>query len=649
MKKPLSSHAVVLLTFALAAFLSLVAARFALTAIEQTTEIDVRRALDESSFGWAEVQANGLQVILTGTAPDEARRFAALSIVGGAVDAARLIDSMDIAPSADLTPPRFSAEILRNDSGISIIGLIPTASDRKTLIRRLNRMAGAENVADLLETADYPAPQGWNRALDFAITALARLPRSKVSVDAGRISVTAIADSTDEKTSIEADLTRSVPRDIDLVLDVAAPRPVITPFTLRFLIDDKGTRFDACSAETEKSAGRILKAAHAAGLEKENENCTIGMGVPSPRWAEAAELTINALAELGQGSVTFADADISLVAAETTESKTFERVIGELETALPDVFALNAVLTKPEAETPNGPPEFVATLSAKGQAQLRGRLSGDNLREVADSYARASFGSKNVYTATRQVEDLPGDWPARVLAGLEALSKLAEGSVTVKPNTLIVRGVTERKNASAEISGLLVDKLGEAETFELDITFREPPKPKNIAPTAEECQAQLAKIQKGGKITFEPGSAKITGGSRQTMSAIVKILDRCGEIPLEIQGHTDSQGREEMNQKLSQQRADAVLAELRARRVLTATYKAVGYGITKPIADNGTAAGREANRRIEFRLIRSDAEPDEENSEDIASDNDEPDSKENGETPDDGEKSDAKSEKETEQ
>nr|WP_232897191.1 OmpA family protein [Pontibaca salina] len=638
-------------TFALAAFLSLVTARLALTAIEQTTEIDVRRALDESSFGWAEVQANGLQVILTGTAPDEARRFAALSAVARAVDAARLVDSIEIAPSADLTPPRFSAEILRNDSGISIIGLIPTASDRKALIHRLNRMVGAENVADLLETANYPAPQGWNQSLDFAITALARLPRSKVSVDAGRISVTAIANSTDEKTSIEADLTRSVPRGIDLSLEVAAPRPVITPFTLRFLIDDKGARFDACSAETENSAHRILKAAQAAGLEKDDEDCTVGMGVPSPRWAEAAELTIGALAELGQGSVTFADADISLVAAETTEPKSFERVIGELEAALPEVFALNAVLTKPESETPNGPAEFVATLSATGQAQLRGRLSDNNLRQVADSYARASFGSQNVYTATRQVDDLPRDWPARVLAGLEALSKLAEGSVTVKPDTLIVRGISERKNANAEISGLVVDKLGEAESFELDITYRAPPKPKNAAPTPEECQQQLAKIQKGGKITFEPGSAKITGSSRQTMSAIVKILDRCGEIPLEIQGHTDSQGREEMNQQLSQRRADAVLAELRARRVLTSTYKAVGYGITKPIADNGTAEGREANRRIEFRLIHSDADSDEENSADAAphESGDGSNGQEKASAPDASDKSDAKSEKESEQ
>ena len=59
-----------------------------------------------------------------------------------------------------------------------------------------------------------------------------------------------------------------------------------------------------------------------------------------------------------------------------------------------------------------------------------------------------------------------------------------------------------------------------------------------------------------------------------------------------------------MNQQLSQARAQSILNELRGRRVPTASYRAVGYGETQPIADNDTEDGREENRRIEFRLIR---------------------------------------------
>ncbi len=84
---------------------------------------------------------------------------------------------------------------------------------------------------------------------------------------------------------------------------------------------------------------------------------------------------------------------------------------------------------------------------------------------------------------------------------------------------------------------------------------------------------------------------------------ITEILQRCAELRIEIAGYTDSQGSEDGNQRLSQQRADAVLDGLRVRRVPVANFRSVGYGEADPIADNETADGREANRRIEFSLI----------------------------------------------
>ena len=150
----------------------------------------------------------------------------------------------------------------------------------------------------------------------------------------------------------------------------------------------------------------------------------------------------------------------------------------------------------------------------------------------------------------------------------------------------------------------MASKLGEAEEFDIRVTYQEKLDPVAALPTPDECEAEIAGIIAASKITFEPGSATIDAGALGTMDDIAEVLRQCGDLRLEIQGHTDSQGREEMNLNLSQARAQSVLIELRARRVLTSTYSAKGYGEADPIADNETEEGREANRRIEFKLIR---------------------------------------------
>ncbi|MCF3595693.1 OmpA family protein [Rhodobacteraceae bacterium LMO-12] len=600
----LSAMFTIAATFVAAALASLFAASFAVTLIEETSEFGVREALDRRGLTWAEVHADGLQVFITGTAPSEANRFLALSTAGEIVDAARVIDKLEMAAAKDLTPPRFSIEILRNDSGISLIGLIPAATDNEQMLEDLKDSFGEDQVADLLDVADYPVPNGWEKALDFGLRSLKSLPRSKISIDANSVHITAMSDSADAKRKLQSELTRRAPDGVAVTLNISAPRPVITPFSLRFLIDENGARFDSCSADSAQSQSRILNAARAAGLEDDKAVCTIGLGVPSPNWAIATEMAIASVAKLGQGTVTFADADISLLAIEGTDPALFDQVVGELENNLPDVFSLHAVLPETPEANSSGPPEFVATLSPEGLLHLRGRVSDELARESTISFAKARFGSDSVHSSARVDETLSRDWPVRVLTGLNALAYLSNGAVTITPDNMQVLGNTGNPEANAEISRMLSEKLGDAESFDINITYQEKLDPVAGLPTPDECIAEIKAIQAERKISFEPGSDTIDGASRKTVDAIAEVLKKCGPIQLVISGHTDSQGREEMNQQLSQARAQAVLNGLRARRVLTSSYNAVGHGETQPIADNKTEEGREENRRIEFDLVR---------------------------------------------
>ncbi|SHL54247.1 OmpA-OmpF porin, OOP family [Roseovarius marisflavi] len=606
----LSSVFTIAAAFFGAAVLCVVAAGFAVSAIEDGSRRAVRDTLDLQDMVWAEVDTDGLQVFLAGTAPTEAARFKALSVAGTIVDAARVIDQMLVQDAADIAPPRFSIEILRNDRGISLIGLVPSATDRNELLAGIAKATDGAPVADLLDVADYPYPETWPDALDYAVRSLGKLLRTKISVSAERVEITAMVDSPEAQRRVETDLARGAPDGVRLALAISAPRPVITPFTLRFLIEDGRARFDACSADTEEAREQILRAAGQAGLQTKAD-CVIGMGVPSPQWAHAAELAIAAVGKLEGGSVTFSDADIALWAPQGTPQGEFDDVVGQLEADLPEVFALQATLPPPPNADAPVVPEFIATLSPEGQVLIRGRVNSEATRDTVDSFAKARFSSDAVHVTARVAEGLPKSWPLRALTALEALSYLSNGAVTVTPDTLAVQGNTGRKTASAQISQFLSEKLGGSEQFSIDVTYKAALDPVAGLPTADECEAEIAEVQTGRKINFEPGSATIDSAGAAIMDDIAEILKRCGEIRMEIGGHTDSQGREEMNEQLSEQRARAVLNELRLRRVLTSSIDAKGYGESKPIADNATEDGRETNRRIEFRLIRPEPVPEE--------------------------------------
>lgn len=602
-----------LAVFAIAACVAVLGARATVAFVEDRSVVGVREVLLDRGYEWASVLGDGLQIILEGDAPSEAQRFRAISAAGSIVDASRVIDNMDVVATASIVPPEFAIEILRNDSGVSLIGLIPAALDRDDLIGRIGSAADDQVVTDLLEVADYPAPATFRPAVDYAIRALGELPRSKISVSASRVVVNAITDSTVEKVELETRLRRNQPDNIRVTLGLNAPRPVISPFTTRFTLDADGARFNACAVDSAQARAKITAAAREAGLTGDS-GCVEALGVPSLTWGDAVAQAIMAVRDLGGGTVTVADTDVALVALEGTDQDLFDTVVGRLENSLPDVYALASDLPKPPDAGAEGPPRFTIQQSESGAVSLRGRITDDLGNKTANNFAIAKFGAVNVTNSARIVDGLPQGWLVRVLAGIEAMDHLNDGTVTVEPDKITVIGQTGSETAQADISRLLIDKLGESAEFDMNVTYVKALDPVAGLPTPEECIAQITAVTNVAKITFDPGASSITNDTTPVVDEIAEILKKCPELPMQIAGYTDSQGREEMNQQLSQDRATAVLSALRQRRVTVGTFEAVGFGEADPIADNGTEEGREANRRIEFTLITetdaTDADPD---------------------------------------
>jgi OmpA-OmpF porin, OOP family len=103
-------------------------------------------------------------------------------------------------------------------------------------------------------------------------------------------------------------------------------------------------------------------------------------------------------------------------------------------------------------------------------------------------------------------------------------------------------------------------------------------------------------------VFFATGSAKLLPKSFKALDEAAKLLKEDESLMVDVDGHTDATGKEDKNQALSEARANAVKAYLVSKGITDSRLTATGYGATKPVADNKTAAGKAKNRRTELAV-----------------------------------------------
>ncbi len=105
-------------------------------------------------------------------------------------------------------------------------------------------------------------------------------------------------------------------------------------------------------------------------------------------------------------------------------------------------------------------------------------------------------------------------------------------------------------------------------------------------------------------VNFATGSADLTEGSKTQLDDLVKIMKGYPKVEIKIEGHTDNQGIEAKNKKLSENRAASVKAYLASHGIAGGRMATAGFGSTKPVADNMNEEGRAKNRRIEAMIVK---------------------------------------------
>ena len=134
---------------------------------------------------------------------------------------------------------------------------------------------------------------------------------------------------------------------------------------------------------------------------------------------------------------------------------------------------------------------------------------------------------------------------------------------------------------------------------------------------AEEMQrdlkdAKIERIGEGIKITFNSGilfetnKSTLQPAARTNIEKLATILNKYPDTNVLVEGHTDSDGAEDYNKKLSESRADAVASYSKGLGVQGSRITTVGYGETQPVTSNDTAAGKQQNRRVEIAVFAND-------------------------------------------
>jgi len=114
--------------------------------------------------------------------------------------------------------------------------------------------------------------------------------------------------------------------------------------------------------------------------------------------------------------------------------------------------------------------------------------------------------------------------------------------------------------------------------------------------------ANLLAVTFKSDVLFDVGSSSLKPGSYDEMHRVAQVLNQYPQTTILVAGHTDSSGSEQFNQQLSERRAMTVKNTLVGQGVDPARMTTIGFGESKPIADNGSEYGRQLNRRVAITI-----------------------------------------------
>jgi len=505
---------------------------------------------------------------------------------------------------AQVTPYIWSAT-KSPEGDISFAGYVPDDGFRRFIATR------AGHVGEDTSQVGAGAPDGFGDDALAGFVALTNLQQGKFAYDGTTWNLSGTAASAAEKANILKVLTFATDTDawkINIDAAVVKPAPV-EPYVWSASKAADGTISLSGFVPTEQ-----LKAflPIRAGAKPSTKNTLeLASGEPSGFIADALA-GLEALPLLSDGQIGF-DGKTWSIKGTLAKGASSEAVMSSLATAETkasdwaiDVKAAAETEPAPTAEpAPAAPaktePSAAPVAKAAVKTDYRFAASKPTGASIALSGSVPADATKSFFgviagdvptTELTVAAGAPEHFIASATAGLRTLATLESGDLFFNGQKWFLKG----KAATPEVQAAGLAAIAALPSNGNWVTQIAGP------PAIDVCRNNIAAFAPQNPILFDTASSHLTENSVAALVEIARYLAACPEAYVYVEGHTDSDGDDNLNLALSVARSEAVVAALTADGIKADHLYAVGYGESMPIADNKTSAGKQANRRIVFTL-----------------------------------------------
>ena len=491
---------------------------------------------------------------------------------------------------ASVSPFVWALEV--GESGYRTTGFLPDELVRQAVSKQLltGYQADDDTGPGLIDNALIAAgaPEEFSDHAVFAATLGKDLRTGKVTLTDNRLSLTGAARSPDRMDALDEALA-SPPAGLTIGNAMIEPATV-EAYSFAAQVD-KG-RVTLTGYAQSRAQRELL--ASLAGPEAQN-SLAVAAGAPSRfEWRRAAPFAVELAGYLDSGTVSLSPDGLSLN-GRARNPDTHRMLVDALDGVLPPGLPVVSSDVAPPVVDP-----YEVSLRPVGSGLvLEGFAPDEATREIITDMAELRFSGQTIAGELRIAAGEPRNFLNAINVGLQAASRLKNGAMFLSGSELRITGDALYNTAESEIAGYIRETLSPEYSGILQIGVLGEPTTVNENKCLEEIKAELVQ----GRILFESALAAIREESFGLLDRIVYHALRCPEARFQIGGHTDADGAEEFNKRLSLERAQAVKAYLVEAGMKEDLLVAAGFGESFPVADNETEQGKALNRRITFELL----------------------------------------------